>query len=93
MAITHIFLGELNEKNDVRNAEFLVNGAPSLHAGLHELGVHFRQETFGDRNPVERVFQEIERRTDQFYNHSAKADVETVENWLLALAWAENNRI
>jgi putative transposase len=93
MSMTHIFLEALDEKHEVRNAEFLVDGAPWLHAGLHELGVHFRQETFGDRNPVERVFQEIKRRTNQFYNHIGNAEVETVENWLLALSWAENNLI
>jgi transposase-like protein len=93
MAMTQLFLDELDEKHEVQNAEFLVDGAPWLHAGLHELGVHFRQETFGDRNPVERVFQEIKRRTNQFYNHFGNAEVETVENWLLALAWAENNLI
>ena len=93
MAMTSFFLEELDEKHEVRDAAFLVDGAPWLHAGLRELGVHFRQETFGDRNPVERVFQEIKRRTDQFYNHFGNAHVETVENWLLALAWAENRLI
>jgi transposase-like protein len=86
MAMTNMFLEEIDEKHEVRNAEFLIDGAPWLHAGLHELGGHFRQETFGDRNPVERVFQEIKRRTDQFYNHFANAEVETVENWMLGLA-------
>lgn len=90
-AVTKIFLSELDEKHDIRDAEFFVDGAPWLQAGLFELGVHFRHETFGDRNPVERVFQEIKRRTEQFYNHFGNADPETVENWLLALAWAENS--
>ena len=93
MAMTSFFLEELDEKHEVRDAEFLVDGAPWLHAGLRALGVHFRQETFGERNPVERVFQEIKRRTDQFYNHFGNVEVETVENWLLALAWAENRLI
>jgi transposase-like protein len=92
MAMTNMFLEELDEKHEVRNTEFLVDGAPWLHAGLHEIGVYLRQKTFSDRNPVEGVFQEIKRRTDQFYSHFANADVETVENWLLAPR-AENNLI
>jgi hypothetical protein len=55
--------------------------------------VHIPHETFGDRNPVERVFEEIKRRTDQFYNYFGHADVETVETWLLPLARAENNLV
>jgi transposase-like protein len=89
-AVTQMFLNELDEKHDIRDAEFFVDGAPWLQAGLFELDVHFHHETFGERNPVERVFQEIKRRTEQFYNHFGNADTDTVENWLVALAWAEN---
>jgi len=87
---TKMFLRELDEKHDIRDAEFFVDGAPWLQAGLFELGVHFHHETFGERNPVEHMFQEIKRRTEHLYNHFGNADPETVENWLLALAWAEN---
>jgi transposase-like protein len=90
---TKMFLRELQEKHDIEGAEFFVDGAPWLHAGLHELGMHFRHETHGDRNPVERSFQEIKRRTRQFYNSFSHANPETVENWLCALAWAQNNLI
>jgi transposase-like protein len=90
LAMTKLFLSELDEKHDIRDAEFLVDGAPWLHAGLHELGVHFRQETFGERTPVERVFQEIKRQTEQFYNYFSHADPDTVETWLLAQSWAQN---
>ena len=65
-ALTKMFLRELTEKHAIDDAEFFVDGAPWLHAGLFELGMHFRHETFGERNPVERVFQEIKRRTNQF---------------------------
>jgi transposase-like protein len=54
---------------------------PGLHAGLFELGLHFRHETHGDRNPVERVFQEIKRRTTQFYNTFSRASPESAEKW------------
>ena len=90
---TKWFLQELQEKHDIDDAEFFVDGAPWLHAGLFELGMHFRHETHGDRNPVERVFQEIKRRTNQFYNTFSHADPETVENWLRALAFAWNQLI
>jgi len=53
--------------------------------------MHFRHETFGERNPVERVFQDVKRRTEQFYNCVSHAQLETVESWLLALAWALDN--
>jgi len=55
---TKLFLTELEEPR-IQNAEFFVNKAPWLHAGLFEPGTHFRHETHEDRNPVERVFQEI----------------------------------
>lgn len=92
-AITSMFLRELDEKHDIRNAEFFVGGAPWLQAGLFELGMHFRHETFGQRNPVKRVIQEIKCWTEQFYNYSGDADPETVENWLLAPAWAKITKL
>ncbi|UWG48120.1 Transposase [Halanaeroarchaeum sp. HSR-CO] len=87
-ALTKMFLRELGEKHDVEDAEFFVDGAPWLHAGLFELGMHFRHETFGERNPVERVFQKIKHQTQQFYNIFSRASAESPENWLKALAWA-----
>jgi len=53
------FLRELQYKHVIDDAEILVGGAPWLHAGLIELGMNFRHETLGDRNPVQRVSQEI----------------------------------
>jgi transposase-like protein len=60
---------------------------------LFELGIHFHHETLGDRNPVERVFQEIKRRTEPFYNNFPNADPETVDSWLKALAWGQNELV
>lgn len=93
IALTKMFLRELRDKHDVEDAEFFVDGAPWLQAGLFELGMHFRHETHGERNPVERVFQEIKRRTNQFYNTFSHADSETAESWLLSFAWAWNHFI
>lgn len=92
-ALTKMFLRELQEKHAIDDAEFFVDGAPWLHAGLFELGMHFRHETFGERNPVERVFQEIKRRTNQFYNTFSHASPESAEEWLKALSWAWNQLI
>lgn len=92
-ALTKMFLRELAEKHDVEDAEFFVDGAPWLQAGLFELGMHFRHETHGERNPVERVFQEVKRRTKQFYNTFSHADPETAETWLLAFAGTWNQVI
>jgi len=92
-AITKVFLRELQDKHAINDAEFLVDGAPWLHAGLFELGMHFRHETHGDRNPVERVFQEIKRRTTQFYNTFSRASPESAEEWLKAISWAWNQLI
>ena len=92
-AITKVFLRELQDKHVIDDAEFLVDGAPWLHAGLFELGMHFRHETHGDRNPVERVFQEIKRRTTQFYNTFSRASPESAEEWLKAVSWAWNQLI
>jgi transposase-like protein len=55
--------------------------------------MHFRHETFGERNPVERVFQEIKRRTNQFYNTFSHAHPESAEKWLKALSWGWNQLI
>jgi transposase-like protein len=92
-AVTKLFLRELQDKHAIDDAEFLVDGAPWLHAGLFELGMHFRHETHGDRNPVERVFQEIKRRTTQFYNTFSRASPASAEEWLKAISWAWNQLI
>lgn len=55
--------------------------------------MRFPHAAHGDRNPVERTFQEIKRRTDQFYNNFPNADPETVDSWLNALAFAQNQLV
>ena len=92
-ALTKMFLQELQNKHTIDDAEFLVDGAPWLHTGLFELSMHFHHVTFGDRNHVERVFQEIKRRTEQFFNTFSRASPESAEAWLNALSWAWNQLI
>jgi len=93
MATTEFFLNDLKQKHDLQDAVFLVDKAPWLHAALHRFDIQPKHEIFGERNPIERVFQEIKRRTRQFYSPFGNASPEAVENWLLAVAWAENNLI
>lgn len=62
-ALTEMFLTELTEKHDVDDAVFLVDSASWLQAALHRVGLRFRHETHGNRNVLERLFQEITRRT------------------------------
>jgi transposase-like protein len=92
-ALTKMVLRELQDKHAIDDAEFLVDGAPWLHAGLFELGIHFRHERDGDRNPVERIFQEIKRQTTQFYNIFPRVSPESAEEWLKALSWVWNQLI
>ena len=72
-ALTEMFRRELTEKPDVEDAAVLVDSAPWLKAALHRLGPRFRYEKHGNRNAVERLFQEIKRRTSQFGNCSEAA--------------------
>jgi transposase-like protein len=88
--VASIFLGELKQKHEVEDAEFLVDGAPWLHAALHRHGLRFQHVTHGNRNAIERVFKELKRRTKQFTNHFRRADPDTVESWLQALAFSQN---
>jgi len=92
-AVTEIFLAELSEKHDVDDAVFLVDSGPWLHAALHRRGLRFRYERHGNRNAVERVFQEIKRRTYQFGNCFRNADPKTAETWLQSYAYLWNRLI
>ena len=83
-------MSDLDEKHDIRDAEFFVNGTPWLQTGLFELGLQFHHETLGERNLAERIFQVIKRRTEPFYNNFSNPDPETVDSWLKALAWGQN---
>jgi hypothetical protein len=59
-------------------AEFLVNAAPWLLAELFELEINFHHGIFGDRNPVERVFQDTTL-NETFYNTFSRAIPESAE--------------
>ncbi|MFC4248741.1 IS6 family transposase [Natribaculum luteum] len=84
--LTEIFLRELSEKHDVKDAVFLVDGATHLQTALRRRGLRFRYEKHGNRNVVERVFREVKRRTSSFPNCFSHADPGTAESWLQAFA-------
>ena len=92
-AITEMFLAGLKEKHLVGDALFLVDSAPWLQAALHRHGLDYRYEKHGNWNSVERVFQELKYRTNQFSNCFSHAAADTVENWLRAFAFAWNQLI
>jgi transposase-like protein len=73
-ALAQLFLSGLKRRYDLSTVEFLVDGAPWLHAALYRHGLEFQHVTHGDRNSVERVFKEVKRRTERFANHFRNAD-------------------
>jgi len=93
IVLTKQFLQELQEKHDVADAVFLVDGAPWLQAALFEENLRFQHVTHGNRNAVERIFKEVKRRTKQFANHFRNASAESAETWLQTFAFAWNQLI
>ncbi len=87
------FLAEIDEKHDVSEAMFLIDGAQSLQAACHRGGYDFRYEKHGNRNAVERVFREIKRRTVCFSNCFSNASAETADDWISSLSFAWNQLI
>lgn len=91
--IAYTFFAELHEGHDVEEATFLVDGASPLQNACARQGLDFRYERSGDRNSVERVFQEIKRRTSSFSNCFSHAAATTADEWLRAFAFAWNRLI
>ncbi|MFD1571004.1 IS6 family transposase [Halorubrum laminariae] len=96
---TRWFLTELHRRyqlDDVEflvdDAEYLVDDAEYLGPVLAEDGYRFRVIRHGNRNAIERVFWEIERRTSSFANSFSNVALETAQNWLEAVAVYHNSR-
>ena len=90
---TKQFLQELQEKHEIADAVFLVDGAPWLQAALFEGNLRFQHVTHGNRNAAERIFKEVKQRTEQFANHFCHASVESAGTWLQTSAFAWNQLI
>ena len=91
--LAQTFLAKIDEKHDVSEAVFLIDGAQSLQAACHRGGYDFRYEKHGNRNAVERVFREIKRRTICFSNCFSNASAETADDWIRSLSFAWNQLI
>ena len=86
------FLAELNRRDDLDDVLFLVDDADYLGPVLAETGHRFRTISHGNRNAIERVFWEVERRTSSFANSFGHVERETAEGWLEAFAVYHNSR-
>jgi putative transposase len=84
--LTVLFLCELRDKQQVKQATFLVDGAHHLNAALERLGLRFQTTHHGNWNAIERVFGEAKRRTPSFSNTFSCVEPPTAESWLQAFA-------
>ena len=71
---------------------FLVDDADNLGPALAEDGYRFQIIRHGNRNTIERVFWEMERRTALFANSFSNIVLETAQNWVEAVTVYHNSR-
>lgn len=57
MAFVCKYVGHLHD-HAIDDAEFFVDGGPGFRAGSFEVGMDVQHETFGEPDPIERVFQD-----------------------------------
>jgi putative transposase len=84
--LTVLFLRELREQQQVEQATFPVDAAPTLASALDRLGLRFQTVRHGNRNSGERVFHEVKRRTSSFSNTFSNASLRSAESWLQTFA-------
>ncbi|WP_134672528.1 IS6 family transposase [Halorussus marinus] len=89
---TRWFLDELHQRYQIDDVLFLVDDADYLGPVLAEDGYRFQVVSHGNRNAIERVFWEIERRTSSFANIFSHVTLETAQSWLEAFAVYHNAR-
>ena len=89
---TRWFLAELHRRYQLDGVEFLVDDADYLVNVLDDDGYRFQMRSHGNRNAIERVFWEIERRTSSFATSFNHVEPQTAETWLEALAVRHNSR-
>ena len=89
---TRWFLAELHRQCRLDDVVFLVDGASYLGTVLDDDGYRFQVMSNGNRNAIERVFCEIERRTSSFANSFSHVTLETAQSWLEAFAVYHNSR-
>ena len=89
---TRWFLDELHRRYQLDDVEFLVDDANYLGPVLAEDGCQFQILAHGNRNAIERVFWEVERRTSSFANSFSHVELETAQERLEAFAVYHNSR-
>jgi transposase-like protein len=89
---TRWFLAELHRRYQLNNVEFLVDDADYLVNVLEEDVYRFQMISHGNRNAIECVFWETERRTFSFATSFNHLNPETAESWLQTLAVRHNSR-
>ena len=92
-AAAELFLAQLQDRHDVDDATFLVDGEQPLQEACQRRGLRFRSKKHGKRNSAERVFREVKRRTSSFSNSFSHADGTTADQWLKSFAFAWNQLI
>jgi len=89
---TRWFLTDLHKLYQLDDVEFLVDDANYLVNVLSEDNYRFQMIEHGNRNAIERVFWEIERRTASFATSFNHVKPPTAEGWLQSLAVRHNSR-
>jgi transposase-like protein len=89
---TRWFLAELHRRYQLTDVLFLVDDADYLVNVLDNDGYRFHVLSSGNRNAIERVFWEIERRISSFATSFNHVEPATAESWLEALAVHHNSR-
>jgi transposase-like protein len=82
----------LHQWYNLNEVVFLVDDAEYLDPVLAEDGYGFQTVHHGNRNAIERVFWEIERRTSSFANSFSHVEPQTAQEWLEAFAVYHNSR-
>ena len=89
---TRWFLDELHRRYRLDDVVLLIDNADYLGPVLAEDDYRFHVLRHGNRNAIERVFWEIERRTSSFATSVSHVTLETAESCLKAFAVYHNAR-
>jgi transposase-like protein len=68
----------------------VVDRGPWYRWALDRLGMTYFQETFGNRNRIERWFRELKDRTKRFYNNVNSKTLKSIEELVTAIAIMHN---
>jgi putative transposase len=89
---TRWFLADLHRRHQLDGVTFLVDDADYLVEVLAADGYDYEVRRHGNRNAIERVFREVQRRTSSFSNSFSHVAPETAESWLETFAVYHNTR-